>query len=85
MEIEYILAGCIMLLGFFMPFLCYRKGLKEGYEMAKGKTPEQVKSPTKVIQDVIKGKDEDKKSKEFAEGLANLMNYDGNPQKGGDK
>lgn len=84
MQIEYILAGCIMLLGFFMPFLCYRKGLKEGYEMAKGKLPEPIKSPVKAVQDVIKDKKESKETNEFFEGLSNLLNYDGEPQ-GGDK
>lgn len=73
-----------MLLGFFMPFLCYRKGLKEGYEMAKGKLPEPIKSPVKAVQDVIKDKKESKETNEFFEGLSNLLNYDGEPQ-GGDK
>lgn len=84
MQIEYILAGCILLFGFFMPLLCYRRGLKEGYELAKGKTPEPIKTPVKVVQDVIKGKKEEKETNEFYEGLSNILNYDGNPQ-GGEK
>jgi hypothetical protein len=84
MQIEYILAGCILLLGFFMPVICYRKGLKEGYEMAKGKLPEPIKSPVKAVQEVIKSSKEKKETDEFLEGLNNLINYDGNPQ-GGDE
>jgi hypothetical protein len=83
MTIEQILAGCIMLLGFFMPVTCYRKGLKEGYEMAKGKLPEPIKNPIKAVQEVIKSKKEEKNKNEFFEGLNNIMNYDGNP--GGDE
>jgi hypothetical protein len=83
MTIEQILAGCIMLLGFFMPVICYRKGLKEGYEMAKGKLPEPIKNPIKAVQEVIKSKKEEKNKNEFFEGLNNIMNYDGNP--GGDE
>lgn len=84
MQIEYILAGCILLLGFFMPLLCYRRGLKEGYELAKGKTPELTKTPVKALQYVLKGKQEGKEVNEFYEGLSNILNYDGNPQ-GGEK
>lgn len=85
MQIEYIIAGCILLLGFFMPNYCYRKGLKEGYEMAKGKVPEPIKSPVKTIQNTLGEKKQEKEVNLFFEGLNNIMNYDGNPQKGADK
>lgn len=75
-----------MVLGFFVPVICYRKGLKEGYEMAKGKVPEPIKNPVKTIANAVDNMKQDKQAKEerkaFLEGLNNLMNYDGEPQEG---
>lgn len=83
---QYIIAGCVMLLGFFVPIICYRIGLKEGYEMAKGKTPSPIQSPVKKITEGIENRKENKQAKEerktFLEGLNNIMNYDGEPQEG---
>ena len=80
----YIIAGCVMLLGFFVPIICYRIGLREGYELAKGKTPEPIKNPVKVVQEVINDNKTKKENSEYLEGLNNLLNYTGDPQGGED-
>ena len=81
---QYIIAGCVMLLGFFVPIICYRIGLKEGYEMANGKIPKPIQNPIKTITEGIESKKENKQAKEerktFLEGLNNIMNYDGDSQ-----
>lgn len=78
-----------MLLGFFMPTYYYRKGLKEGYEMAKGKLPEPIKNPVKSVINGIDDMKENKQLKEehkvFLDGLNNLMAYDGDAQEGDKK
>lgn len=80
MNVEYyIIAGCLMAYGFFMPMYCYRKGLKEGHDLAKGKAPE-MRSPVKTIQNMVK-KDDVEKQK-FSRALNNLMAYTGDPQRG---
>jgi hypothetical protein len=75
-----------MLLGFFVPIICYRIGLKEGYEMANGKMPKTIQNPIKTITESIEAKKENKQAKEerktFLEGLNNIMAYDGEPQEG---
>ena len=57
-----------------MPMFCYRKGLKEGFEMAQGKAPHNEpitsKKPEKMSEEQLK----------YIEGLNNLLSYDGEPQ-----
>jgi len=82
----YIIAGCVSILGFFVPIICYRLGIKEGYEMANGKMPKPIKNPIKAVSEGIENRKENKQAKEerktFLEGLNNLMAYDGEPQEG---
>lgn len=82
MQIEYIIAGCLIAFGFFMPFLAYRKGIKDGYELANGKVPEPIKTPIKVVKDFVKDKEKQKEVDKVVEGWNNIMNYDGTPQGG---
>lgn len=83
---EYVIAGIVFgLCLFILPLWAYRRGIRDGLELNQGKTPEPIKSPVQAITEHRERKQEKKQNKEaedaLAEGLANLMSYNGDPQK----
>jgi hypothetical protein len=64
------------LLLFTMTFWAYRRGLKDGMNLVKGKEPEPVKT---IFNTPVK---EEPKLSPIIEGFQNIMNYNGDPQGG---
>lgn len=82
---EYMITGITFGLCFFLlPLWAYRRGLKDGLALNQGKTIEPIQSPVGVIQKHMDNRAQVKETKKsedmLAEGLANLMAYDGSPQ-----
>lgn len=80
----YAYLGAAILLCFFVLW-AYRCGLQDGLALNQGKTPEPIKSPVQAIVEHRDRQQEKKETKEandkFAQGLTNLLSYDGTPQK----
>jgi hypothetical protein len=76
------------LLGFAAGVYIYRLGIQDGIAVEKGKqvtVVNPIASTFSAINSVSFKPKEDTKAKDlYAEGLANLLNYDGKEQKGGD-
>jgi hypothetical protein len=83
--IPTILGALIGVCFFFVPIWCYRRGLKDGIALNQGKPIEPIKTPVQAYEARVERKQEKKEAKEaddaMSEGLANLMAYDGTPQK----
>ncbi|MFD0673932.1 hypothetical protein [Cohnella sp. GCM10027633] len=83
---EYMIAGIVFgLCLFILPLWAYRRGLRDGLALNQGKTPEPIKTPVEAIIERREARAEQKETKAandaFAEGFANLMSFDGSPQK----
>jgi len=80
---EYVYLSAIIGLCFFN-FFAYRRGLKDGLALNQGKTIEPIKTPVAVVQKHVEERTQKKEAKAaedaMAQGLANLMAYDGSPQ-----
>jgi hypothetical protein len=87
---EYIYLGAIVGLCLFNLW-SYRRGLKDGLALNKGQTIAPIQTPVQAYTAHVERKAEVKKANEaedkITDGLANLMSYDGTPQKAkeGDK
>jgi len=82
---EYMITGVAFgLCLFFVPLWAYRRGLKDGLALNQGKTIEPIKTPVEVVQKHVEERTQKKEAKAaedaMAQGLANLMAYDGSPQ-----
>jgi hypothetical protein len=75
----YIAVG----LFFFVPILVYRKGLKDGIELAKSMNTTEV--PVRKVSEPVNEKnptnEEEKQVDPFLVGFQNILSYDGSPQK----
>lgn len=81
---EYLLAA-LGLCFFIIPFWAYRLGLKDGLALKQGSpTIEPIKTPVEVIQERREIKEQNKQNDLQAQGLFNLLSYDGTPQKRGE-
>ncbi|OUS72987.1 hypothetical protein B1748_23550 [Paenibacillus sp. MY03] len=86
---EYLVGGVVFgLCLFILPLWAYRRGLKDGLALNQGKTIEPIANPVQAVQSHIQRSHESKETKaanaHMMEGLANLMAYDGTPQKEGE-
>jgi hypothetical protein len=83
---EYIITGVIFgLCLFILPLWAYRRGLQDGLALNKGaNTLEPIKGPLAVIQERRKERETKKQNDFETQGWANILAYDGTPQKGGD-
>jgi hypothetical protein len=83
--IPVILGALIGVCLFFVPIWCYRRGLKDGLALNQGKSIEPIQNPIQAIQRHVEERKESAEAKKendlISEGLANIMNYDGTPQK----
>lgn len=81
---EYIYLGAIIGLCLFNLW-SYRRGLKDGLALNQGKPIEHIQNPVQAVQSHMDKRHEQKIAKDeeskLAEGLANMMAYDGTPQK----
>lgn len=82
---EYMITGVVFgLCLFILPLWAYRRGLKDGLALNQGKTIEPIKTPVEVVQKHVDNRTQAKEAKAaedaMAQGLANLMAYDGSPQ-----
>ena len=68
----------VTLIGCLITFIAYRQGIRDGQQL-KRELPINpiVRSPVAVYKEVVEAKE----VKEFDEGIANLMAYDGKEQK----
>lgn len=66
---------------FFTSFWAYRRGIKDGMALGDSKPLEPIKNPVKVIQEHKEAKETKKEADQFMQGLNNMLNYDGTPQK----
>lgn len=79
----YIILGAAYGLGLLF---AYRLGLKDGMAVSKGQKPEPIKGPVAMAMEYKRDKEQQKQTDEIAQGLANLLSYNGDPQeKGGGK
>ena len=83
--IPTILGALIGVCLFIIPLWAYRRGIKDGLALSQGKAPEPIKTPVQTYTEHVERKVEQKEAKavndSLSEGFANIMNYDGNPQK----
>lgn len=81
---EYVYLSAIIGLCFFN-FFAYRRGLKDGLALNQGKPIEPIQNPVVAFTEYREQKAEKKEVKaandSLTEGLANLMSYNGDPQK----
>lgn len=82
---EYMVGGVVFgLCLFILPLWAYRRGLKDGLSLNQGKPIEPIKSPVAVVQKHMDDRTQAKEAKAaddaMAQGMANLMAYDGSPQ-----
>lgn len=89
----YLLAGYGLLLFFagVGVFLAYRRGLQDGLAVREGKeiaplpTPaeviEQIPSPGEIIEHRREKREAKQQEDRISQGLANILAYDGRPQK----
>jgi hypothetical protein len=66
---------------FIAPLWAYRRGLKDGLAINKGKDIEPIKIPVQVIQEVKKTAEQSKTEAKINKQFRNLMEYDGTAQK----
>jgi hypothetical protein len=83
---EYTIIGITFgLCLFILPLWAYRRGLKDGLSLNKGQTIAPIQTPVQAYTAHVERKAEVKKANEvedkITDGLANLMAYDGTPQK----
>lgn len=83
--IPTILGALIGVCFFFVPLWAYRRGIKDGLALSQGKAPEPIQNPIQAVTEYRERKVEKKENKvaedKLAEGLANLLSYDGTEQK----
>lgn len=82
---EYAIMGLTFgLCLFILPLWAYRKGLNDGLALNQGKPIEPIQNPiTAIVKHVeaVAEKKEIKANNDYvAQGVANLMSYDGNDQ-----
>jgi hypothetical protein len=73
---EYI-SAILGLCFFIVPFLAYRKGLKDGLNITQGKPIEPIK-PIQMIKEQFT---KHEPNEIVSQGISNIMSYDGTPQK----
>ncbi len=83
---EYAIMGLTFgLCLFILPLWAYRKGLTDGLKLNQGKPIEPIQNPVVAYTEYREQRAEKKEVKAandtLSEGLANLMSYDGSPQK----
>ena len=87
--IPTILGALIGVCFFIVPLWAYRRGLKDGLALSQGKPIEPIQNPLQAVVSHVERKQEQKEAKiaedKLAEGLSNLMSYDGTPQKEAEK
>lgn len=77
----YILVGTANgLLLFLCVLKAYALGLRHGKELIKGNAPTIKLNPIQAIREHAEAKENKKQNDLIAEGLQNLMNYNGEPQ-----
>lgn len=80
---EYVLLALCGVL-FLLPILAYRMGLREGMAIAKGIAPAPIKNPVQAIVEAKERKVIKAKNDKIAQGIANIMAYDGTQQREGE-
>lgn len=83
----YITASVIIALAFLMSIFIismYKSGVKDGMRLAKGKEPEQFKTPVQVVREHKEKQQIQAENDRITEGLANIFSYTGDPQGGDD-
>lgn len=72
-------------LGFFscLFLLAYERGITIGMRAVKGIEPPEIKNPVQVITEAKEAKQQKVVDDLFTQGVNNIFNYDGNPQKEG--
>jgi hypothetical protein len=76
-----ILIAVICMAAFLTSFWAYRRGLKDGIALNNNKPIEPIKSPVAVIQERREAKEIKEENDKIAQGLSNILNFDGTPQK----
>jgi len=72
-----LITGAILGLCFFMlSFWAYRRGIKDGIALNKGKAIQPIQTPIQAVKKHTEAKKADKKQQEESQGLQNIMNYD---------
>jgi len=72
----------IMIVAFFMCFLVYRQGIKDGQRLQHEQTIQPIiKSPVTAYKEHTEGKEVKADSKVIMQGIENMLAYDGTPQK----
>ena len=71
---ELITGAIIGLCFFIVPMWAYRRGIKDGIALIKGKAIQPIQTPIQAVKKHTEAKADDKKQQE--EGIQNIMNYD---------
>ena len=78
---EYIFGTAAVVLFSFLLLWAYRRGLKDGLRLKDDKPLEPIKTPVKVVSEARDAKQAKADSDKVTQGLINILNFDGNPQK----
>lgn len=82
---QYAILSAVLGLCFFLiPLWAYRKGLKDGLAINKGKEPEPIKTPVRMVTEAREAKKNQEETDKITQGLMNILRYDGTPQKVGE-
>ena len=73
---ELIIGAILGLCFFILPMWAYRRGIKDGIALSKGKTIQPIQTPIQAVKKHTEAKKADKKQQEESQGLQNIMNYD---------
>jgi len=63
------------MVAFFICIICYEKGLRNGYNMAKDKQPEQMKSPIATVSTAIHSRKQRKEEEKLTSELEEVFDY----------
>jgi hypothetical protein len=79
--LELITCAAISVAFFMLILWAYRRGLKDGLALKDNKPIEPIKTPVQVIQEHKEVQETKQENDKVAQGLLNLLNFDGTPQK----
>jgi hypothetical protein len=83
--LEYIFGAAMAVLFSCLLLWAYRRGLKDGISIKADQPVEPIKTPIKIMQENKQAEEAKAANAKITEGLANILNFNGTPQKEDDK
>jgi hypothetical protein len=73
---QTLLTLATILVAFIMSIICYERGLKNGYNLAKDKPIEQVRSPVETAINALESHKQKEEAAKTADELTEMLTYD---------